>query len=146
VRFSDQYAQAIGVVGEDKMAWIYRASDVLLAASKNEGFGIPIVEAQAVGTPVVTTDFTSMPELTWNGIATPPAQRAWTPLDSWVAVPSVDNIYDALVEIHDWSEAERIQWREYGQERAAAFQWDRLVAEYWAPMLAEIEADIEAAS
>ncbi len=37
--------------------------DVLLTTSMREGFGIPLVEAQAFGTPVIMTDFASMPGL-----------------------------------------------------------------------------------
>lgn len=41
----------------------YMQSDMLLFASTYEGFGLPIVEAQAVGRPVVTSDLLSMPEV-----------------------------------------------------------------------------------
>ena len=37
------------------------------------GFGVPLIEAQACGCPVVTTDFASMPELVRHGIAVRPA-------------------------------------------------------------------------
>ncbi|WP_172637454.1 glycosyltransferase family 4 protein [Thioflavicoccus mobilis] len=41
----------------------YRRCDLLLFASTYEGFGLPIVEAQAVGRPVVTSNCFSMPEV-----------------------------------------------------------------------------------
>lgn len=41
----------------------YVQSDLLLFASTFEGFGLPIVEAQAVGRPVVTSTLWSMPEV-----------------------------------------------------------------------------------
>ena len=40
----------------------YVRCDLLLFASTYEGFGLPIIEAQAVGRPVVTSDLCSMPE------------------------------------------------------------------------------------
>ena len=40
----------------------YVRADLLLFASTYEGFGLPIIEAQAVGRPVVTSDLCSMPE------------------------------------------------------------------------------------
>jgi glycosyltransferase involved in cell wall biosynthesis len=40
----------------------YRQADVLVFASTYEGFGMPIVEAQAIGRPVVTSNVASMPE------------------------------------------------------------------------------------
>jgi glycosyltransferase involved in cell wall biosynthesis len=42
----------------------YQASDLLLFASTYEGFGLPIVEANATGRPVVTSNLLSMPEVT----------------------------------------------------------------------------------
>lgn len=41
----------------------YQECDMLLFASTYEGFGLPIVEAQAVGRPVVTSNTSSMPEV-----------------------------------------------------------------------------------
>jgi len=40
----------------------YQRADMLLFASTYEGFGLPIIEAQAVGRPVITSDLCSMPE------------------------------------------------------------------------------------
>jgi len=45
----------------------YRRCDVLLFASTYEGFGLPIVEAQATGRPVVTSRLWSMPEVAGEG-------------------------------------------------------------------------------
>jgi glycosyltransferase involved in cell wall biosynthesis len=45
----------------------YGAADMLLFASTYEGFGLPIVEAQAVGRPVVTSNILSMPEVAGGG-------------------------------------------------------------------------------
>jgi glycosyltransferase involved in cell wall biosynthesis len=41
---------------------VYRASDALIFASTYEGFGLPIIEAQAIGRPVITSSVCSMPE------------------------------------------------------------------------------------
>lgn len=45
----------------------YEASDLLVFASTFEGFGMPIVEAQIVGRPVVTSNLSSMPEVAGPG-------------------------------------------------------------------------------
>ena len=138
IRFVDQYQRVLGIP-EQHMAMIYRASDVLLASSMSEGFGIPILEAQACGTPVVTTDFSSMPELTWNGYDTEPAQRHWTALNSWVAVPDIDKVFGALMEIAEWTPEYRQSMSEHGREKARAYAWDVLVRDYWQPFLEGIE-------
>lgn len=41
----------------------YRETDILVFASTYEGFGMPIIEAQATGVPVVTSNISSMPEV-----------------------------------------------------------------------------------
>lgn len=41
----------------------YEDSDILFFASEYEGFGMPIIEAQAVGRPVITSNLSAMPEI-----------------------------------------------------------------------------------
>lgn len=50
-----------------QMAAAYRDSDLLVFASLYEGFGMPILEAQASGRPVVTSNLSSMPEVAGDG-------------------------------------------------------------------------------
>jgi glycosyltransferase involved in cell wall biosynthesis len=46
---------------------IYRRSDILAFVSTYEGFGLPILEAQSMGRPIVTGNVASMPEVAGNG-------------------------------------------------------------------------------
>jgi len=50
-------------ISNDDVVEEYRGCDVLVLASTFEGFGLPIVEAQATGRPVVTSNILSMPEV-----------------------------------------------------------------------------------
>ena len=61
-RFSVDYSCVSGISNQE-MAREYRQSDMLVFASTYEGFGLPIVEAQATGRPVVTSNLCSMPEV-----------------------------------------------------------------------------------
>lgn len=54
-------------VSDEQMLQEYLTSDMLLFASTYEGFGLPIVEAQAVGLPVVTSNLAPMPEVAGGG-------------------------------------------------------------------------------
>ena len=69
-KFTDQYLYRKGLPAET-VANIYRSADVLSNCSWGEGFGIPIVEAQACGTPVIVTDATAMIELCGAGWRVP---------------------------------------------------------------------------
>ena len=141
VYFVDQFANHLGLPGT-YVADVYRAADVLMAASQGEGFGLPIMEAQACGCPVITTNWTAMRELTVNGITTTPAQRVWTPLNSWAATVSVQHVADAL---------EAIYSRPTDEAKAAAelgiitmrqnYDWDMCIERYWMPFLARVERE-----
>jgi len=48
----------------DDLLSLYRRCDVLFFASYYEGFGVPILEAQKVGRPVITSNFGAMKEIT----------------------------------------------------------------------------------
>lgn len=61
-----EYTSRVGISREALIAE-YRRCDLLLFASTYEGFGLPIVEAQAVGRPVVTSNLWSMPEVAGEG-------------------------------------------------------------------------------
>lgn len=60
----DGMVRLTGFVGNDVRNLLYRECKVFLFPSIFEGFGMPPVEAMAFGTPVVTTEETSIPEVT----------------------------------------------------------------------------------
>jgi glycosyltransferase involved in cell wall biosynthesis len=52
-----------GYVSESELAEIYNAVDLFVFPSLYEGFGIPPLEAMACGTPVITSNTSSLPEV-----------------------------------------------------------------------------------
>jgi glycosyltransferase involved in cell wall biosynthesis len=52
-----------GYVSEDVLSTLYYHAEFLAFPSLYEGFGLPIVEAMAAGTPVLTSNVSSMPEV-----------------------------------------------------------------------------------
>jgi len=71
IQFPDQHMLVLGEYGPGFLRDLYNAADVLVLPSRGEGFGLPLVEAQACGCPVITTDFSSMSELCFGGHAIP---------------------------------------------------------------------------
>ncbi|MBP7811306.1 MAG: glycosyltransferase family 4 protein [Candidatus Moranbacteria bacterium] len=57
----------LGYVNEEEKWLLLRGADVFVFPTLYEGFGIPILEAQAAGTPVVTSNVSSMPEVGGDG-------------------------------------------------------------------------------
>lgn len=69
-----------GYLPAEELALWYNAADVFVYPSVFEGFGLPVVEAMACGTPVVVSDVSSLPEAAGDtGYRLPPDQPdAWT--------------------------------------------------------------------
>ncbi|MDD1428132.1 glycosyltransferase family 4 protein, partial [Dolichospermum sp. ST_sed9] len=59
----ESYIFDFGNPDKARLIQIYNAADVLLAPSLYEGFGLTIVEAMACGTPVITSNVSSLPEV-----------------------------------------------------------------------------------
>src|SRR5947209_14635956 len=68
----------------DDLVDLYRGASALVFTSRAEGFGLPIVEAMACGTPVVAFDNTSIPEVAGDaGVLVPDGEdRKSTRLNS----------------------------------------------------------------
>lgn len=71
VVFPDQYRMIRGDYGSYAMNHLYNAADVFVLPSGGEGFGVPVIEAQAAGCPVVVSDFTALHELGEAGYRIP---------------------------------------------------------------------------
>lgn len=67
------------IPAQDLPLW-YNSAEVLVYPSVFEGFGLPVLEAMACGTPVIVSDASSLPEVAGNsGLCLPPQDvPAWT--------------------------------------------------------------------
>ncbi len=135
IRFPNPYLLNLGFP-LDIMCRIYNAFDVLLATSMGEGFGVPCIEAEACGIPIIVTNFASSIELCAAGWLVDPSRRWWTPLNSWQALPNIDLITDALM--HSY-EADRITLGKRAREFAMDYRWEKLLVEGWKPLLEKVE-------
>lgn len=138
----EAYKYDRGLIDDDYMVGIYNTFDVLMNASKGEGFGIPILEAQACGTPVIVTDFSSMPELCFGGWKVPSSDVMHTYQNSYQATPSVPALVDALEECYSLTSRQRKQKREEARAGALAYDADKVTLEFWKPALDAIQNQI----
>lgn len=102
IRHTQEYQSAFKMEKKD-MARLYNSFDCLLFPSLNEGFGVPIIEAQACGVPVIANDFTAMRDLVIDGktgFKIKPLYKRFTPLKSFVGVPDTDDIYRKMKEVY----------------------------------------------
>lgn len=126
-------------LGDDFVAQCYAASDLLSAASLGEGFGLPILEAQACGIPAVTSNWSSMPELTAYGYIARLSGKQYIPgnLQGWVGVPDVDDIVQGYRAVYV-NDEDKIGARQAGLDLAASLRWERVVEDYLVPYLRRV--------
>jgi glycosyltransferase involved in cell wall biosynthesis len=99
-----------GYIKEEDLPLVYGLSEVFLFPSLSEGFGMPVVEAMACGTPVITSKISSMPEIAGD------ASMLIDPM-------SPPSIADALIELLS-NESLRLEKIQDGLINATRFSWD----------------------
>lgn len=104
-----------GYVPDADLPALYAGADVFVYPSLYEGFGLPPLEAMACGTPVITSNTSSLPEVVGE------AGVMVDPLD-------VHALAQAIRELLD-DEPRRLALRAAGIRRAAEFHWDRTARE-----------------
>ena len=117
------------------MRRLYSALDVLASPSLGEGFGVPALESQACGTPVILTDFSAQTELCGAGWTVQPARMWWTPLNNFMAEPSIPGILAAFRAARVSAKSLRPQATAFAQRYAQP----EVEARYWKPFLKDLE-------
>lgn len=91
--FMPSYEQVAGMLSDEFCAGWFGALDLFSLCSYAEGFGVPLIEAQACGTPVVATTGSAMGELVGPGGYRVQGQRFWNPQHrAWWIRPDEDSI------------------------------------------------------
>lgn len=129
-KFVEPYAYRTGI-SQEVVASLYTAMDVLLATSYGEGFGIPTIEAQACGTPVILSEFAASTELCGDGWLVE-GQPLWDgPQLSWFNIPSVPKIVEALEEAYQRGRGRSQKAIDFAKQYDA----DEVFRKYWIPTL-----------
>jgi glycosyltransferase involved in cell wall biosynthesis len=108
-----KYVRFLGYLPEETLAVMYRLAGVFVFPSLYEGFGLPPLEAMASGTPVVTSNVSSLPEV---------AGDAAVLVDPYEPSAIADGIYQVLTD-----ERLRRDLRHKGVARAGQFSWEQSV-------------------
>jgi len=134
--FPPDVAWHLHVMDDNFVAGVMNACDVLLNPSMSEGFGIPIIEAQACGVPVIASDHSSMPELTASGWLVS-GDKWWDGAQMGFAImPSVASILERLEEAYE-SRGDPAQ-SAAALELAQTYEADRVAELYWKPALEQL--------
>lgn len=146
VFFPHQYNMVLGFAPE-YMALQYSAMDVFMNVSRGEGFGIPLLEAQSCGTPVIAGDWTAMSEVAAPGKLVPKdhSKQSWTPLETFQYDPLPRGIYHAMVDMYEvmGDPHHREMWEQAAIRHASEYEVGLVRDLYWKPILEEIFEEIE---
>ena len=143
VFFCDQFMNITTGFPDPYMVGLYNSMDVLLSVSRGEGFGIPILEAQACGTPVVTGDWTSMPEITFSGWKVSKKEAELDPTwqkSNWY-LPHTGAIADRLEAAYQMRG--NPDYKERARKGALPYDVDKITEKYWKPALQSISERVE---
>jgi glycosyltransferase involved in cell wall biosynthesis len=143
VILADQYHYRFDPLPPEHMVDLYSSFDVLMNPAMGEGFGLPVLEAQACGVPAIVTDFTAMSEVCGAGWKVG-YDRVRTPMRSWQAWPHVDELVAALEACYALPAADREALGARARAHASAYDVDLVFKEHWLPAMRELETRIEA--
>ena len=154
----EQYAKFIGIkdaickpkpydmlynISKKQMSNVYSAMDCLLAPSTNEGFGVPIAEAQACEVPVITNDFTAMPDVIdpeVTGFLTKVIRKRYTPLGSYVGIPDTQSIYKNMERMF---KADRVKMGKAGRKFVIKnYNLNTIFKDKWIPFIHKLESEL----
>lgn len=100
-----------GFVADEHLPALYRGAELFAFPSLYEGFGIPILEAMGCGTPVVTSNTSSLPEVAGDAALCVDPQDSAALADAIWQVLSDDTLRQTL--------------RQRGLERVKLFTWEK---------------------
>lgn len=111
----EEYVRWIGYVDEADKPTLYRNAELFVFPSQREGFGLGVLEAMASGTPVVTTDSTSLPEVVGDAAFAVEAEDARAMAGAIIAAVIQEDLAADL--------------RQKGLQRAQQFSWEETAKE-----------------
>ncbi len=109
--FDEDKIRLLGYVDDEDVNALYSNSLFFTYVSQYEGFGMPPLEAMSAGTPVVTSNTSSLPEVVGDAAITV------NPDDEKAIIKAYENLY--------FDEALRESFIKKGIKRAKAFSWDK---------------------
>lgn len=134
---TNQYDTSVVPASPQLMATIYNGMDVLMNCSAGEGFGIPIIEAQACGVPVITHGVTAMPEITHYGYTVESVSDLMGGHFGWQYVPSTEEIEYRLECVYRYASQ---TWAMAGRQWVERHCSLPVIADQWSELLAALES------
>lgn len=110
-----------GFIEEEDLPVIYNLADAFLYPSLYEGFGLPILEAQACGCPVITSNVSSMPEIAGEGAVLVDPYKVEEIADSISKIISDNNLRNDII-LKGFSNCEKFSWKRCAEETLKVYE------------------------
>ena len=107
----------LGFVGEEKKQELLKNADVFVFPSFYEGFGLPIIEAQSAGVPVVASNVSSIPEVADGSALLVNPNNAEEIADAIYKLISDENFRNEIIK-KGHVNVQRFSWEKCGKEIA----------------------------
>ncbi len=114
----------LGYVSDKELTLLYNIADLFIYPSLYEGFGLPILEAQACGCPVITSNVSSMPEVAGDGAILVDPYNVEEIACAANKVISDKNISDNLIQ-KGFKNCKRFSWKKCAEETSKVYE------EFW---------------
>ena len=131
-------------LSEEAVIRTYNALDVFCFPTMGEGFGLPIIEAQACGVPTIVTDTTSCKELLKGGwvIECEEGDLEFSSLGTWIMRASSTRIVSVLEEAYaEWKNGKIKERSLQAREGVLEYGWDKVYQTYWKPIFDYLDLD-----
>jgi glycosyltransferase involved in cell wall biosynthesis len=136
----NQYAYNTGQIGNDYLNLMYNVSDVHLNCCVGEGFGLPIMDAQACGCPTIVPDFAGAGEIGFGQKITEGVKRPLVPggFQFEVDVEAVEGELNiAYARRYDY------EWRDQFVENSADYRIGNVMEKHMIPTLEKIQGGLK---
>lgn len=108
--------QHLGRVSREEIRWLYDNAKALVFPSQFEGFGIPVLEAFRFGTPVICSNFSSLPEVAGS------AAHYFDPFDAKDMAVAISEVWE--------SRARRVELAELGYKQAKRYSAKKIISSH----------------
>jgi glycosyltransferase involved in cell wall biosynthesis len=111
IKQNEDYIKYLGYISDKELAKVYNLTKLFIYPSFYEGFGLPVAEAMACGTPVITSNVSSLPEVGGDAVV-------------YVDPNDIEDIKQKIMMVLNDEDLQK-QMIQKGLKRAKEFTWEK---------------------
>ena len=135
--------QSMFKLDSEGMAKLFNCFDCLLCPSQSEGFGLPIIEAQSCGVPVITTDWTAMTENIIDqktGYLVKVSAKRWTAGNCYFGIPDTKDLQEKMEKVY---KSDRKKMGEAARNYILdKYDFDKVLLPKWIKFFEDVESEV----